>query len=939
MQNSRFRDKSLTLRDRISDLLSQLTIEEKIGMLSSHHKPVERLGIREWHVGCEAARGFVSREEGQISTVFPQPIGMAASFDKALMRKIGEIAGDETRYYYQQNPVGKLMLWGPTVDMERSPLWGRNEEAYGEDTCLAGEMSREYTIGLAGCSRADEPQDRNILDCRTDEPGVLLKTVPTLKHFCANNNEKDRISGNSNVTERLLNEYYYRAFMPALCEGGAHSVMAAYNKIGGIPGDMNPDIQKVLKDKWGMDFTVTDGGAFSQNVLEHRFTQTHAQTLAMCIKNGMDTMTDNADMVESAARAALAEGLINEADIDKAVGNVLLGRFRLGEFDDDHKYSDMNVTPDSEYARSVNLKASLEQVCLLKNNGILPLDKNTEETVLIAGPIADENYRDWYTGTASYAVSIRKAFEDRKKNVIFDNGWDIVALRSKSNGKYLSVSEDGTARFISDNITTSEQFELHNWDDNTYNLKSLTNGKYITEDGAYKAVSETPYSWFIREWLKPRRCGDYYCFESWHDDSVYMDECGMMRTKPTCRPDDSRLFEIITISKGAERIRKYSESCGKVIFCGGNHPMQIARECYDRATLALPPHQKNIIMKTPAEKLIFILISGYPYAITEETGHASAVVHSSHCGAELGNVIFSTIYGENNPAARCPLTWYSSDTEIPAITEYDIISSKSTYMYYDGKPLFPFGYGLSYSDFKYSNFTVKADESSINACVTITNTSTVDGDEVVQFYFTEESCRRGKPNIKLCGFERVHISSGNSVCVNIKIPMERISHYDSCAEEMTVISGNYCFFAGASCKDLRCKSDIFISGNDYSVRKCDAVYMCRSFDDCSGGQLDFSIDNNDRYVRFGDWGGSVTYDHCSIAECTSVSVWAAAPCAPAEIEIISDGIVLGSAKIKPASARDDFTEYRIPISPAGRSESISFRMKGLSSVFKYRFNK
>ncbi|MGN1089780.1 MAG: glycoside hydrolase family 3 protein, partial [Huintestinicola sp.] len=361
-----FRCKELTIGERVKDLLSRLTLDEKIDMLSGHQKAVERLGISEWYIGTEVARGFVSREDGQVSTVTPQPIGMASTFDKELMYKLGEIAGKDARYYHHKNPTGKLMLWGPTVDPERNPLWGRNEEAYGEDTCLAGEMTREYTAGMAGSRRSDEPAYKPITECTTAENGVLLRTVPTLKHFCANNNEEDRGKDNSNATMQLLHEYYYRAFMPALREGGAHSAMASYNKVAGIPGDMNPDIQKILKDKWGMDFSVSDGGAFSQNVNEHRFVRTHAEALALCIKNGMDSMTDDSDIVSAATRDALEKGLITEKDIDLAVGNTLIGRFRLGEFDGDNKYSQEIREPDGKDDRKINLRASLEQVCLLK---------------------------------------------------------------------------------------------------------------------------------------------------------------------------------------------------------------------------------------------------------------------------------------------------------------------------------------------------------------------------------------------------------------------------------------------------------------------------------------------------------------------------------------------------------------------------------------------
>lgn len=938
----KFRDKSLTLRERIQSLLDELTAEEKIHMLSACQHPVERLGIGEWHVGCEAARGYISRgehgEKPEISTVFPQPIGMAATFDKGLMRRIGETAGKDTRYYYSKDPHSRLMLWGPTVDMERNPLWGRTEEAYGEDTCLAGEMSREYTIGLAGASRADEPKGKSILDCTTSEPGVLLRTLPALKHFCANNNEEDRGSGNSDVTLRLLNEYYYRAFKPALTEGGAHSAMAAYNKIGGVPGDLNPDIQRILKDKWGMDFAVTDGGAFSQNLLSHRFTNCHGESLAMAVKNGVDVMTDDSEMVAAAARDALQKGYMTEADIDKAVGASLLGRFRLGEFDGEHKYQRESHTPDNAEDRALNERAAREQVCLLKNDNALPLCKSSGERLLIAGPIADENYRDWYTGTASYAVSVRRAFEESGE-IIFDNGWDIVAVRSVKNGKYLSVSEGGKASFTADSTGDSEKFELHCWDNDTYNFRSLSNGRFLQENGEYKAVSDTPYDWFIREWFKVRRTDGYLYFDSWHDDAIFMDGGGALRTKPSCRPDDDRLFEIVTISKGSERIKELSEKADRVILCCGNHPLQIARECYDRKTLDLPPHQHELAMSVPGEKLILTVISSYPYAIPEETARASAVLWSSHCGAPLGNALRDTIFGDNNPAGRCPMTWYAKDSDLPPITRYDIIATESTYMYFNGEPLFPFGWGLSYSVFDYGEFTVTHSGEFVKAAVKVTNTSHTDGDEVVQVYYREMCCRPYKPNIRLCGFERVFIRAGETVTVTVDIPAERLTRYDSVTGEMLLFEGEYEFFAAASCKDLRAAQKLHIAGCTQSERPIGEFIPAVRYDICRNGHEDFSVKENERFMLIGDWGGEISFEMCCTKGCKSILLKASAPIQRASAEILAEGKVIGDCTIAPSPCADEFREISVPVSCDMSSARVTLRIKGQAGIYGFTLMK
>ena len=234
-------------REKAEKLVAKMTPDEKLGLLSTHHNPIERLGMGEFWIGTEVARGFVGRDPEKYSTVFPQPIGLAATFDRELLLELGKIAGKEARAYYNRDKKGGLMLWGPTVDMERDPRWGRTEEAYGEDVCLAGELTAAYTLGMAGIS----------------DDGYYM-TVPTLKHFCADNNEEDRVKCDAYLPLRLKYEYYYAAFENAIRKGGARSIMTAYNEINGVPAICNPDLQHILKEKWGLWFTVTDGADFVQ---------------------------------------------------------------------------------------------------------------------------------------------------------------------------------------------------------------------------------------------------------------------------------------------------------------------------------------------------------------------------------------------------------------------------------------------------------------------------------------------------------------------------------------------------------------------------------------------------------------------------------------------------------------------------------------------------
>lgn len=924
MKKYPFRNISLSVSERLSDLLGRLTTDEKINMLSSHMAAVPRLGIGEWYVGTEAARGYVGRNDEEISTVFPQPIGMASMFDPELMYRIGEIAGDEARYYYQKNPISKLMLWGPTVDMEHDPRWGRTEEAYGEDPFLTGEMTKAYTKGMAG------------------EDDFYLKTVPTLKHFCADNNEADRGTCSANVEPRTLHEYYYRAFKPAITEGGAHSIMAAYNELSGVPAVMNPDLQKLLKDEWGLDFVVTDGGDFSQNVLMHKCVKTHAEALALCLKNGADSMTDPADMVSAAAYDALRKGLITEADIDKAVGNVLYGRFRLGEFDESHPYKNMNVTVDSEESRKVNREAAMKQICLLKNDGLLPIEKDRK--IAVIGPLADENYCDWYTGRASYAVSVKQGMENEfgNENIIFDNGYDIVAVKSCKNGKYLAVCEDGTVRAAADEITENAKFEIHDWGFGSVNFKSCANNKYVFEDGTYKAISKTPYEWFIREWFKPTVYEGKYSFRSWHDWAmdIYVNENNELALRKAARMTPDKQFEIEIVSKGTERAAKLAETADFAIVCVGNHPMQVARECYDRPDIILPEHQSELAaaVHDANKNTVLAIVASYPYAVNSEKEKLPAIIYTSHAGPELGTAFAAAVSGRNNPAARCPMTWYKSIHELPDIKDYDIITNNTTYMYYDGEPLFPFGHGLSYSKFEYSNFKAVQDGNSIKVSVNVKNISDRDGDEVVQIYFKMNNPSVKRPLRQLCGFKRVNIMAGEAVDVNIAVPFNALEFYDVTREKLCVESGLYTFMAGASSLDIRCTAEIRVDGEAIPPRNMAFETKAKNYDAKDNISMNFSYGKNDHYVLSGDWGGNIVFSNAEMDNYSFAEVLCSAPCEGKMLEIYADEKLIGSAEIKPSPSPDGFEFYKIVLEPVSGVMNLRIRLGGKLGIYSVRFS-
>ena len=355
----------------------------------------------------------------------------------------------------------------------------------------------------------------------------------------------------------------------------------------------------------------------------------------------------------------------------------------------------------------------MEQMCLLHINGILPLHLRPGAKVAVIGPLGSENYRDWYPGISSYAITVADGLRRQlgEENVLFDDGYDVTALQSVQTGKYFSVAEDGTLHAAADTVGEREKFLLHDWDFGSMNLRACCNGKYVTEDGAYKAISDTPYEWLIREWLRPEPYGDAMRFRSWHDKpmDIALQTDGTLRAVRHGKPSADRLFRLVPVENGIRRAAELAKQADAVILCLGNHPMQVARECYDRPDLELPAHQKALLraVADANPNTVLTLVSSYPYALGEAQELVPAILYTTHAGPELGSAVAATLLGENNPAARCPITWYRSAQDLPDIMEYDIIEAERTYLYDTVTPLFPFGHGLSSSSFVYHDLTAE----------------------------------------------------------------------------------------------------------------------------------------------------------------------------------------------------------------------------------------
>lgn len=885
MENKyRFRNSSLSFDERVKDLLSRLTIKEKAGLMSNHMAAVPRLDIGEWYVGAEVARGYVSRNPEEPTTVFPQPIGLSGTFDTELMEKAGLAAGKEARVLNKRHPSGHLMLWGPTVDLCRNPLWGRNEEGYGEDPFLTGEMSAAYTKGLA------------------DRQGEYMQSIPTLKHFCANNTENERGTASSDIEPRTLNEYYYAAFERPITCGGAYSVMAAYNELSGVPAVINPDIQKVLKDKWGLGFVVTDGGDFSQNVTFHGYSTSHAETIALAIKNGTDVMTDCEDVVQAAVFEAVKSGLVSEKDIDKALYNTMLARFRLGEFDEKHPFSDIDESVlDCDEHKKLNHRAALEQAVLLKNNGILPLDTN--KSVAVIGLNGNCNLMDWYTGYSSYNTTILDGISGKFAGAMYDNGCDRVVIKSELTGKYLGVSDDDTVSAIYEKDDPRALFEKAEYGHDETTYRALYNNRYITENTC-KCDSESTYRWYSQEIMKPQKHGDKVLYRTYFGKALGVDEKGKLTLVKQFGLSDDKMFSEEIVSDGIRRAAELAEKADYAIVCIGNDPMIVAREMYDRKTLSLPAHDSALAkaVYSTNNKCVMAVVSSYPFSICEEQEYMPAIIYTTQAGPELGNAFAKVISGEYSPAGRLAQTWYKSEYELAPIESYDIIENDMTYLYYKGKPLYPFGYGLSYARFEYSDLEVTGYDDSINISFDVRNVSDIDGDEVVQVYFRAEDPSVKRPLKQLTAFARVHIGCGQTQHIEFDISKSELRFYDVSRERFTIEQGRYTFMAGASSDDIRLTKTIEVSGEKIPPRELCKGILAKNYDGKYNTKMKYSKKLEQHYML----GGGLIYNNCVLGDADSIEIVCGSRVNTGKITVRYGRKTLCEAEVKPTV---DVTEF------------------------------
>lgn len=815
MDLSVFRDPSRRVEERLDALISGLSAEDKLGLLCCFPKMPEECGIPPVGIGGEAAHGVQIRNFGTpeapatATTVFPQPVGMSASFDPETMEEVGRAVGVEARVESLHHPGQGLVRFAPTVDLERDPRWGRNEEAYGEDPFLAGKMAAGYVRGMQG----NDPDH--------------LRTGCILKHFYANNVEEGREWKNSSVDPRNKYELYLEPFRRCIEEGGAVGVMTAYNRINGHIGVLNPDVRKILKEQYGLKFAVSDGGGAGLVVNGHHEFGTHAETMAAALKAGTDIMADNPALVYQGAKEAWELGLLTEAEIDEAVRNTFEVRLRLGVYDDRPVNPFARVTEadtGSGEHRAVCLKISREVPVLLKNEeDLLPLDPG--EDVAVIGPLGDAWYRDWYGGVPPYRTTLLSgARAVTGREIPFCDGCDRIRIRLGDQA--VRIAEDGRAWLEAD----GDVFVAEDWGEGSFLLKCERTGKYLTmcmsqdaaETGRVTAERDEAYDWFMLETIRvtPGNDGTVTLGNRFHYPMYAREDGSLWFRLKGEEPGDG--FRIETVRDGLAEAVETARRSRKVILALGCNPMINAKEEIDRKTLALPDRQQALL-KTVLDACpdtAVMLFANYPYTVRWVKENAKAILLSATGSQDMGTAAAEALFGVISPSGRVNQTWIADEKDLPDMEDYDIIRGKRTYRYFDGETLFPFGWGLSYTAFTYSGFAASCrDGQTLEVAFTVTNTGGRTADEVAQVYVAAPESRVPKPLRQLIGFRRLRdMAPGEARRVTFEIPARELRFYDVLSARLMVEEGTYFLFANGNGTDRTCGAEVFVPGEKTGAR-------------------------------------------------------------------------------------------------------------------------
>ncbi|MGW2891401.1 glycoside hydrolase family 3 C-terminal domain-containing protein [Streptomyces griseoruber] len=931
-----FRDPHLPFAKRIDDLLARLTLDEKVAFLHQFGPAVERLGVAAFRTGQEALHGVAWMGP---ATVFPQAVGLGATWNTDLVRRVGEAVSKEARAMRARDDRVGLNVWSPTVNLLRHPLWGRNEEGYSEDPRLTSAIATAYTRGLRG-----------------DHP-TYWRTAPVLKHWLAHNNETGRDVTSSSVRPRVLHEYDLRAFKETVEAGAVAGVMPAYNLVNGRPNHVSPYLREELRTWTDEELLVcSDAGAPSNLVDSEHYFDTHEEATAAALQAGVDSFTDHgtdSSTIVARIRGALERGLLSEADLDTAIRRQLSVRLRLGEFDPHHDPHAGTGEFDTPAHRELAREAAEQAIVLLRNDGVLPLAADTR--IAVVGLLADECKLDWYSGTLIHRSTPLEGLYERfgAERVEFAEGVDRVLLKTSA-GTFLKVpaspeAADGVrgaegaldpallaGRTDLPPLTadgTGTELALVDWGEGVLTLRA-PDGRYLSvaEDGLLRASADQPGGWIVQETFRLEP----------HANGHLLRHLGTDR--PVCVAADgvrvagdgteAEVFEVVVVERGEDAVARVADRADVVVVVAGNDPHINGRETEDRTTLALPAHQERILAAARASgvRTVLALVSAYPYAV--EPGRLGAVLWTAHGGQAGGTALARVLAGDVSPAGRLPQTWYADDADLPDLLDYDVIGSRQTYLYFEGRPLFPFGHGLSYASFSYADLTVELDDSAegdgrARIAFTVTNTGDMTADEVAQLYTRAVDPSVTRPRRELLDHRRITLAPGATAAVSFDVPLSAFAFWDVARRGRRVEPGPYDLLIGGSSEDVRLRGTIVLGGEAAVARPARRHGVpAADFDEQSGTEIvDLTRVAGDAVTPVGGGAGELVYRACDFGTGTTGVTVTVAGEGTVELSLGGAGSTATLALGTPTPGPYDYVTVEAPFAADGVHD-LHLRLRG-----------
>jgi beta-glucosidase len=826
-----YMDPSQPIDARVDDLIKRMTLEQKAQQLVNQARAIPKLEVPNYDWWSEALHGVAN---AGTATVFPEPVGLAATFDDPLIHQMAVVIGIEARAKHdkavkagRRDIMEGLDFWSPNINIFRDPRWGRGQETYGEDPFLTGRMGVAFVTGLQG------------------DDSKYFRVISTPKHYAVHSGpEPTRHTIDVQISKHDMEDTYLPAFRATVTEGKAESIMCAYNRVNGQPACGNTFLLKdTLRGAWKFNgYVVSDCDAIVDMFEGHRFVKSQAEAAAVAIKTGMDnecadffTITKD-DHDYKPYIDAVKQGLLTEADLDVSLRRLFTARMRLGMFDPPSMVPYAN-TPESEIDsaahRELARKIARESMTLLKNDGVLPLAP-TAKKILVVGPLAEsvQVLHGNYSGTASHAVTalegIRKQFGSAV--VTYEPGTNFLR-EMPAVPTLVLTTDDGKpglkGEYFSGDLTGSPQVTRL---DPTVNLQTARFSPDPQTFVGPEGMKEFSVRW--TGFLTPTESGTYEIGLSGSNERMWLDGKPIVddpvlhdpnvQTASVTLEKGHRYPLKVEFLKGAFHVKMVwqpkdadplieataaAQKADVVIAVVGitsrleGEEMKVDVPGFrggDRTTLNLPAEEEALLgaLKGTGKPLVVVLMNGSALAVNWANDHANAILDAWYSGEEGGTAIAETLAGVNNPAGRLPVTFYKGTEQLPDFEEYNM--KNRTYRYFTGRPLYGFGYGLSYSTFEYSGMKLSNPQlqagGPLDVEVDVKNTGKRDGDEVVELYITFPKVA-GAPLKALRGFKRIQVKAGEQQHVRLTLGPRDLSYVNEEGDRL-VGAGDYLITVG-----------------------------------------------------------------------------------------------------------------------------------------------